>query len=613
MNTNTCKSEKSTVEFNISDIYAEATVIGLYAALLHVVTILVNLLLIYSRDKFLEQRAHILVPNTTLKRYVGNGFCKERTYNFFFGISIKITIPRVKDRCPNLDDHEEFTCDFIEKYKGSSTYVSNLSLLLYIKGISQSAIHDLYCYLFNNIVKGFSQSNISRMKDCWIHEYEKLKQVNLQGLFNHTLFIDAVYLKAKGSGTICVLVVLSLCDNEYKILAWHPCMSEYEEQWCHVFNQLLKNQHMGQPNIVVSDGGTGGLAAVKKIFPQAYIQKCWVHKARNVFSLLPRKAYKVAANLLKNIYNSPDYDTALENVEIFKSEMKKYKEAVDCVIRDLDYLLTMFKINGIDKTKIYTTNPIECVFSAERMRLNKTRGMLNYRTIAFTSFKFIEHIFNTNRVNDNENSEGNEVSECNKGSEVSENNEGSEVSENNGGDEDVESNESNKVSEGDEGNKNTTIIQGYEHIITPNKDAYINLRWASKKDLEEIHSKRYDSNEQFDTIIQVAESVRSTEYVYSYQYTVQNTCISINTRYRIRVFVSIHNTEYVYSYQYTIQNTCIRINTRYRIRVFVSIHNTEYVYSYQYTVQNTCIRINTQYMENSRRGLQCFMIRIILL
>jgi transposase-like protein len=380
---------------------------GIVSVLLYVCTQAINCILGCERQLFLQNHSNELVPGTNKPRYISNGYHKQRKVMFLLGLSLSIRLPRILDRCKNVGIGEKFTSRFVEKYKKCNEYISSFALLLYLKGVSQSAIKNIYNYIFNEKVKGFSQSSISRLKDIWIENYDKLKSVILSNLVGHVLFIDAVYLKNKNSyKNVCILVVVSLNAGGYQILSWHPCTSETEEEWSKVFKQLTETQHMGKPLLIVTDGGAGGIAAVRNCFPNADIQRCWVHKTRNILSLLPKAKYKEAVAILKNIYNSETYEEAKGNYLIFISKFKNYRKAVKCLSDDIEMLLVFFNIPNFDRNKIYTTNPIECVFSVERLRLNATRGMLNIRTISFTSYKFVEHVFkNSNNTNEYNNTE----------------------------------------------------------------------------------------------------------------------------------------------------------------------------------------------------------------
>ena len=71
-----------------------------------------------------------------------------------------------------------------------------------------------------------------------------------------------------------------------------------------------------QPTLLVLDGSKALHAAVKRVWGRnALIQRCQVHKKRNVREHLPEKHWDELSRQLHAAYNETDYDEALRAIE----------------------------------------------------------------------------------------------------------------------------------------------------------------------------------------------------------------------------------------------------------------------------------------------------------
>ena len=84
------------------------------------------------------------------------------------------------------------------------------------------------------------------------------------------LFVDGIYLGRKA----CILIC---CDEKY-VLGWYLCRYEHAGAWMALMSRIA------EPEIVVSDGGSGFTKALKKAWPKAEHQRCLFH----VFSQIKR-------------------------------------------------------------------------------------------------------------------------------------------------------------------------------------------------------------------------------------------------------------------------------------------------------------------------------------
>src|SRR5215510_2628123 len=122
--------------------------------------------------------------------------------------------------------------------------------------------------------------------------------------------------------------------------------------------------------LVVIDGGTGLRGAVKQVFGEyAVIQRCQVHKKRNVLDHLPDHARPRMEAVLNEAYALDDYDKAKALLERHARAMEEQHPGAAASLREgIDETLTVMRL-GIGATlrkSLATTNPIESTFATVR-------------------------------------------------------------------------------------------------------------------------------------------------------------------------------------------------------------------------------------------------------
>ena len=130
--------------------------------------------------------------------------------------------------------------------------------------------------------------------------------------------------------------------------------------------------------LVVIDGAKALSAAVREVFgAKALIQRCTLHKRRNVAEHLPDKDKAWVEAKLVKAFNHPDPDTGLRNAKSLAAELNKsYPSAAASLREGLEEMFTVARL-GIDgrlaKT-LTTSNPVESMISiATATNRNVTR------------------------------------------------------------------------------------------------------------------------------------------------------------------------------------------------------------------------------------------------
>jgi transposase-like protein len=86
---------------------------------------------------------------------------------------------------------------------------------------------------------------------------------------------------------------------------------EKKSEWLKAFNDLV-NRGLRRVLLFICDDSAGISTAIKSVFPNSLIQKCFFHLKRNVKRNVSPKAYQEIAARLDRIKNSPDFETGKE-------------------------------------------------------------------------------------------------------------------------------------------------------------------------------------------------------------------------------------------------------------------------------------------------------------
>jgi transposase-like protein len=135
-----------------------------------------------------------------------------------------------------------------------------------------------------------------------------------------------------------------------------------------------------EPTLLVLDGSKALHAAVKRVWGRnALIQRCQVHKKRNVREHLPEKHWEELSRQLHAAYNETDYDEALKRLRMTARWLDRLNPDAAASLREgMEETLTVVRLDVPDllRRTLATTNPIESAFSVAQ---NVTRRVKRWR------------------------------------------------------------------------------------------------------------------------------------------------------------------------------------------------------------------------------------------
>jgi putative transposase len=241
--------------------------------------------------------------------------------------------------------------------------------------------------LMNAIMNGVSYRNVSNVTDrniskgtlskLWEEKASKLvMEMQNESLSDYdmlAIMMDGVWL----SKELAVVVALGFdTEGNKKILGFNIGTSENEEV-CKDLLRSLKERGLKAPRnralLSVLDGGKALDKAVKEMFNGVLIQRCLIHKERNVKGYIPDKLDYELSQLFKRLRESRTESEAKTVIEQMKEKLYKYPKAIASIEESEEYLTTIFKI-GIGSTLAMTfrsTNSIENSFRNVRRHIGR--------------------------------------------------------------------------------------------------------------------------------------------------------------------------------------------------------------------------------------------------
>lgn len=224
-----------------------------------------------------------------------------------------------------------------------------------------------------------SKSAVSRVVGTLKAELEAWRIRSLAGLDVFGLYLDAIALRVRSAGEVTSVPVLGvvaiLADGQKQLVALELCGGESFDAWKGCLDDLVA-RGLGAPVVCVIDGHAGLRKAVELVWPRTRVQRCAVHKLRN----LERKAPKHALAELRADFHRIVYAESLGAARnAFAAFERKWRARCPGVVRSLqeggDELLTFFAFPKAQWKTLRTTNVIERLREEFRRRV-KTQGSL---------------------------------------------------------------------------------------------------------------------------------------------------------------------------------------------------------------------------------------------
>lgn len=332
---------------------------------------LIELLLQSELDQVLHAAPYGRSPERAGYR---NG-TKPRTLHTSLG-TVQLDVPRARIS-QGVDQTAEWLSELLPRYERRTGTLDATLLTLYFSGVNQRRIRKALEPLFSEAPVG--KNVVSRLVQRLREHLEAWKERSLREETYAYVYLDATNLKVRLLGrvqTFPVFVALGVRQNGVKeVLALEGLFKESQNAWRELL-ESLQRRGMNRPLLAVIDGSRGLRSALDVAWPGVKVQRCVVHKLRNLEAYCPQDLYPEVRGDFHEISGAKSLKAARAAYDRF---VRRWSGPLPKVVKSLEEagpeLLTFYGFPKEQWKCLRTTNPIERL-NEEFKRRVKTQSSL---------------------------------------------------------------------------------------------------------------------------------------------------------------------------------------------------------------------------------------------
>ena len=299
---------------------------------------------------------------------------KERTLTGPSG-PVALTLPRAT--LFGAAGAKEWTSTILPRYQRRMREVNEAVVATYLAGGNTRRIRGALQPLLK--AAPLSKSAVSRVVTTLKEGLEAWRVRSLTDLDVLYVYLDGVALRVRSGGKVVSAPVLGvvgvLPDGRKQLLALDLCAGESFAAWKGCLDDLTA-RGLRAPVLCIIDGNAGLRRAVGLVWPRAAVQRCCVHKLRNLERKAPKHALAEIRDDFHRIVYAASGEAARAAYLAFERTWGKRCPGVVTSLREGgEELLTFFSFPKGQWKTLRTTNVIERLNGEFRRRV-KTQGSL---------------------------------------------------------------------------------------------------------------------------------------------------------------------------------------------------------------------------------------------
>ena len=272
---------------------------------------------------------------------------------------------------------EEWQSALLPRYARRTREVDAALAGLYLSGTNTRRVKQA----LKPLLKGapLSKSAVSRVVTGLKDQYETWRTRDLSAERLKVLYLDAAYLRvrlAKKIEKVPVVAAVGVREDGTKVLLG---LWTYASEGCAAWAAVLEDlsaRGLTVPAVVVIDGNRGLRAALAECWPGVAVQRCTVHKLRNLEAHAPKRLHEELRQGYREIVYAEDERAARRAWLRFTAKWKKLCPAVVESLEEAGAeLLTFYRFPESQWKGLRTTNIVERVIEEFRRRV-KTQAVL---------------------------------------------------------------------------------------------------------------------------------------------------------------------------------------------------------------------------------------------
>ncbi len=299
---------------------------------------------------------------------------RTRSLTGTFG-PIEIAVPRARLNTPE-GGTREWKSKALRAYQRRTLAADALIASSYLAGVNTRRVRRALAALFGGAVGKDTVSRVWRkVKSDW-------DAWNARSLIDEPivrLILDGTVVRVRldrKATSISLLVVIGVrADGQKVLLAIKSMGGESAEAWRTVLDDLIR-RGLRRPEFLIVDGAAGLDKAIAAIWDGVPVQRCTVHKHRNLFAHAPERLHdEITADYNDMIYAATREEIEARRKAFIRKWRLKHRAVADSLEEAGDRLFTFTRLPPSQWRSARTTNAIERLHEEFKRRI-KTQTVL---------------------------------------------------------------------------------------------------------------------------------------------------------------------------------------------------------------------------------------------
>jgi transposase-like protein len=295
---------------------------------------------------------------------------RDRTVTTSLGPTT-VTVPRGRLFTASEGPMVEWQSTVLPRYARRTRAVDESILGVYLAGANTRRVRGALQPLLG--AGPLSRSAVSRVMQKLRAQCEAWRTRALAETRVVYLLLDAIHVRVRVDRrvqVVPVLVALGVDEEGHKeLLALHLTTTESTAAWTGLIEDLA-SRGLPAPVLCIIDGNAGLRRAIATTWPRAHVQRCIVHKLRNLEAHAPKRALDA---LRADFHAITEASSLRAAKEAYRRFVRRWQPRSDAVVRSLEEagaeLLTFYAFPASQWRSLRSTNIIERVNQEFRRRV----------------------------------------------------------------------------------------------------------------------------------------------------------------------------------------------------------------------------------------------------
>ena len=318
---------------------------------------------------------------------------RQPGYVVFGGQRVSIPRPRVRTREGEevaLDSYARLQHDGRRQRAVREGIVAGLTTRNYHRAVE--SVLDGYGIEKSSVSREFVQASAAQLQELCERKLGELDLV--------ALLIDGIEI---GKQVLVVALGIESSGKKHVLGLWQGATENTTVVKALLEDLVERGLKQDRRYLLVIDGAKALRAAIEKVFGQrAEVQRCQIHKRRNVKDHLPENCQKDYDRRIRNAYAMTHYAEARAELEKIVRQLERINpSAAHSLEEGLEETLTVHRL-GVGarlRRTLSSTNPIEsCLSTVERVARNVKRWREGDQSLRWTATGLLEAEKRFNRI-----------------------------------------------------------------------------------------------------------------------------------------------------------------------------------------------------------------------